>query len=83
MKKIIPFFLIFLSFQSFSFEPISDQEMKNRLKLFDYDQTQTKKKKQRVKAVYHNHRAYNMVVTGDDPTSTNPLKVEPLLHIAI
>ena len=76
MKKIIPLFLILLSFQSLGLEPISDQEMNKRLKLFDYDQTQTKKKKKKIKAVYHNHRAYKMVVTGDDPTSNNPLQVK-------
>ena len=68
--------MILLSFQSLGLEPISDQEMNKRLKLFDYDQTQTKKKKQKIKAVYRNHRAYKMIVTGDDPTSNNPLQVK-------
>ena len=76
MKKIMLFFLIFLPFKSLGLEPISDQEMKKRLKLFDYDKTQTKKKKQTTKAFYHNHRAYNLVLTGDDPTSNNPLEVK-------
>ncbi|MDC0254530.1 hypothetical protein OAK75_06490 [Bacteriovoracales bacterium] len=76
MKNFIPLFLILFSFQGLALEAISDQEMKKRLKLFDYDQAQTKKERQKFKAIYHNHRAYNIVVTGDDPTSNNPLKVK-------
>ena len=76
MKIFIPILFLLSSFQGMTLEPISDQEMKKRLKLFDYDQTQTKLKKKKTKALYHNHRAYNMVVTGDDPTSNNPLKVK-------
>jgi dienelactone hydrolase len=49
--------------------------MEKRLKLFDYDQSQTKRERKKLKAMYHNHRAYNLTLTGDDPTSNNPLRV--------
>jgi len=68
-------FLLF-SFQGMSLNPISDTEMEKRLKLFDYDQSQTKRKRKKLKAYLFNHSAYNITLTGDDPTSKDPLKVE-------